>query len=106
VDDLELFSIRGEEGSRENAVEEGDRLPLVPAHTLSAGGDVQLPAGLEAGVEIRHVGRRWLRGDEANVEEPLDPYTATDLRAAWSSAGWTVRAHLGNVFQESRAACA
>ena len=67
----EIFSIREESGG-ENAVEPGDRLPLVPEHQVKFGASLQLPARIQVGVDARYVGEQWLRGDEANETEPLD----------------------------------
>ncbi|MBW3630982.1 MAG: TonB-dependent receptor [Gemmatimonadetes bacterium] len=89
TDDVELFSIREADG-RENEVESGDRLPLVPEHTLALGGMLRLPAGFHVGGDGRYVGRRWRRGDEANDEEPLAGYFLADTRLGFAAHGWEV----------------
>ena len=93
---LELFSIREEAGG-ENAVEVGDRFPLVPSHTLRAGASMGLGGGLEIGTEGRWIGERPLRGDEANEEAPLDGHGVLDARLSYARAGWTARAVVRNV---------
>lgn len=93
---IELFSIREEAGG-ENHVAIGDRLPLVPDHLIRAGGELRLPVGLELGTEARYTGRQWLRGDEANEEQPLDSYFTVDLRAGWKIGQWAVQAIVTNV---------
>jgi iron complex outermembrane receptor protein len=103
VDEIELFSIREEAGG-ENEIEEGDRLPLIPDHTLRAGALAALTRGLELGVNASYTGRRWLRGDEANEEEPLDGYWLADVRLAYSVGGWEVRGVVHNVLDTSYAA--
>lgn len=96
ADDVELFSIREADG-RENEIEKGDRLPLVPEHTLAIGGALNLPAGFRFGADSRYVGARWRRGDEANDEDPLDAYFVADARLGFSVRGWEVRGIIRNV---------
>lgn len=103
VDDVELFSIREEAGG-ENEIEAGDRFPLIPDHTLRAGVIVALPRGLELGAHARYTGRRWLRGDEANEEDPLDAYWLMDARLAYEVRGWRVEGVMHNVLDTSYAA--
>ncbi|MEW5926964.1 MAG: TonB-dependent receptor [Gemmatimonadota bacterium] len=103
VDDIELFSIREEAGG-ENEVEKGDRLPLVPDHTLHAGFDLALPGGVGLGAASRYTGERFLRGDEANEEAPLGGYFVADLRVALSRGPWELQALVGNVFDSGYAA--
>jgi iron complex outermembrane recepter protein len=104
ADDIELFSIREEAGAGENEIEPGDRLPLVPDHTLRAGLDFALPAGLQGGVVWRYTGRRYLRGDEANEEEPLDGYSLADMRLGYSLGRWQLQGIVRNVFDTRYAA--
>ncbi|MBW3629910.1 MAG: TonB-dependent receptor [Gemmatimonadetes bacterium] len=96
ADDVELFSIR-EADDRENEIEKGDRLPLVPEHTLALGGTFNLPVGLRIGADTRYVGARWRRGDEANEEEPLDAYFLADARVGFARRGWEIRGIVRNV---------
>ena len=100
--DLDIFSIRSEaaenEGAEVNEVEVGDRFPLVPAHTFRAGADVPLGRGVEVGADVRHTGRQWLRGDEANETSPLAGYTVANARAGVSFGGWGVQAVVYNLF--------
>jgi outer membrane receptor protein involved in Fe transport len=99
----ELFSVRADDEfvgnplAGPNDVEDDDRLPLVPGHQAKAGVLLRLPAGLEAGLDSRFIGRQWLRGDEANETEPLDPYFVANARLAWSRGGWEVAALVMNV---------
>ena len=65
VDGAEIFSIREVTGA-ENEVQRGDRFPLVPAHRLTAGATLALPAGLGIAAIGRYVGEQYLRGDESN----------------------------------------
>lgn len=102
VDGIEIFSIREEAGG-ENEVERGDRLPLVPEHAASVGGTLALPAGFELGVDARYTGERRLRGDEANVEAPLEAYWLADVRLGYRLARWSVQAIVRNVLDDAHA---
>jgi outer membrane receptor protein involved in Fe transport len=100
--EADIFSIREEAGG-ENDVEPGDRFPLVPAHTLRAGADLRLPRGFALGVDARHTGAQWLRGDEANVTAPLGGYTLADARVGYALGRWEVQALVTNVFDRDYA---
>ncbi|MGE5687660.1 MAG: TonB-dependent receptor [Gemmatimonadota bacterium] len=86
-----------------NEVTPGDRLPLVPDHTVRFGGQVQLPKGLEAGLDARFTGPQWLRGDEANQTSRLPSYFTTDVRLGWTWANWQVEGIVANVFDRKYA---
>jgi outer membrane cobalamin receptor len=93
---VEIFSIREASGGT-NEITPGDRLPLVPEQTFSAGGTVALRSGLSVGLDVHYVGRRWLRGDESNDETPLPGYTATKLRLGYDAHDWEVRVTVANL---------
>ncbi len=97
-DDIEIFSIREVAGA-ENEVEEGDRFPLVPSFTLSLGVDTEV-AGFELGAAANVVGSRFLRGDEANDEDPLPAHETVDLRAGYVMGSWRLEALVRNVTDE------
>lgn len=97
VEGVEIFSIREEVGG-DNEVEKGDRLPLVPSHVASLGGSVELPRGMTLGIGGRYTGERFLRGDEANYEEPVDGYWLMDLRFGVHFAAWDLQAIVRNLF--------
>jgi outer membrane receptor protein involved in Fe transport len=105
----QLFSIRAEEDFEDNPlsgpndVSAGDRLPLVPAHQVKAGATLGLPAELEVGVDARLTGEQWLRGDESNETEPLDPYVIADVRVARDFGPWSVQGIVDNVFDTDAA---
>jgi iron complex outermembrane receptor protein len=87
----------------QNEVEPGDRLPLVPDHTVRFGGQVQLPKGIQAGLDARFTGPQWLRGDEANETARLPSYFSADLRLGWTWADWEVQGVVANVFNRTYA---
>jgi outer membrane receptor protein involved in Fe transport len=105
----EIFSIRSieEEGEDEvinpfptdNAVAPGDRLPLVPDHVLKGGGTVRIGRYLYFGADARYTGKQFLRGDEANVTDPLDDYIVTDARVGVEFDRWEVTGVVTNLFQ-------
>jgi outer membrane receptor protein involved in Fe transport len=101
VDGAEIFSIREEAGG-ENEVEKGDRFPLVPDHQVSVGGLFELPANFSLGVEGRYIGEQYLRGDEANEEEPLDGYFVANVRVGWGFGPWEVTGLVTNIFDTDK----
>jgi len=81
-----------------NNIQPGDRVPLVPDHTVRFGGQVRLPKSLEAALDARFTGHQWLRGDEANETSPLPTYFTADVRLGWTWADWEVQGIVANVF--------
>jgi iron complex outermembrane receptor protein len=100
----EIFSLRAEDDfagsplAGPNAVEVGDRLPLVPGHQVKAGGLLRLPVGVDFGLDLRYTGRQWLRGDEANETAPLGGYFTASVRAGLTRGDWELSAVVTNVF--------
>lgn len=107
--DAVLFSIRSDDDFADNplagpnTVRAGDELPLVPDHQVKAGALMQLPAGLELGLDGRFTGHQWLRGDEANETTPLASYFVANARLGYTRAGWSVSGIVTNVFDSKRA---
>jgi outer membrane receptor protein involved in Fe transport len=105
----ELFSIRADSDfagsplAGSNDVTAGDRLPLVPSHQAKVGALAQLPGGGEVGLDARLVGAQWLRGDEANETQPLDPYVVLNARAGYRVGRWEIAGIVTNVFDSRRA---
>jgi outer membrane receptor protein involved in Fe transport len=108
-DPAEIFSLRAEDAfagsplAGPNAVEVGDRLPLVPGHQVKAGGLIQLPAGVALGLDLRYTGQQWLRGDEANETEPLGGYFTASVRAGLTRGDWELSAVVTNIFDSHAA---
>ena len=102
ADGIEIFSIREEAGG-DNEVERGDRLPLVPSQTASFGASIGLPRGVTVGGAARFTGERFLRGDEANVEAPLESSWLFDLRAGTDLGQWELQAFARNVLDTEHA---
>lgn len=107
----EIFSIRSlEQGDEEgedvinpfpadNAVRAGDRLPLVPNHLLKGGVTARIGRYFYLGADARYTGKRYLRGDEANVTAPLDDYIVADARVGLEFDRWEVSGVVTNLFQ-------
>jgi hypothetical protein len=60
--------------------------------------------GSQFGLDLRHTGTRWLRGDEANEEPPLSSHTVLDLRARKRLGEWSLEGIVRNVADASYAA--
>lgn len=107
VDDVQLFSIRAESadsGAMVNRIATGDNLPLIPRHTASLGLSLNAGNGRQFGLDLRHTGKRWLRGDEANEELPLSGHTVVDLRARRNFGQWSLEGLVRNAFDVHYAA--
>jgi outer membrane receptor protein involved in Fe transport len=104
LSDAELFSVRSDADFvdspyyGDNAVRAGSRMPLVPDLTLTAGVTAAVTRRLSVRLDVRRVGRQWLRGDEANATTRLDPYTVAGVGADWSAGGWGVSVSATNLF--------
>jgi iron complex outermembrane receptor protein len=99
---VEIFSVREASGGN-NEIAPGDRLPLVPNQTMSAGGTLALRSGFSVGFDVHYVGERWLRGDEANEETPLPSYATTRLRVGYDARAWEVRVSVANLLDRDHA---
>jgi outer membrane cobalamin receptor len=103
TDDVRLFSVREGDGAT-NTVARGDRFPLVPDHVLTVGLDLFPSPALSLGAGVKHVGTRYLRGDEANEERPLSAYATVDAHATASWHGLGLRIDIANLLNEHYAA--
>jgi outer membrane cobalamin receptor len=107
VDGVQLFSIRAESadsGAIVNQIATGDNLPLVPRHTASLALSWNAGDGTRFGLDVRHIGKRWLRGDEANEEPPLSSHTLLDLRAGKNLGQWSFEGLVRNALDVGYAA--
>jgi iron complex outermembrane receptor protein len=103
-DPAPIFSIRADSAftgsplAGPNAVNAGDRLPLVPDHQVKMGGLLTLPGGVQFGLDGRYFGQQWLRGDEANETQPLSGYFVANARVGYTREKWEVSAVVQNLF--------
>ncbi|HVE77474.1 MAG TPA: TonB-dependent receptor [Gemmatimonadaceae bacterium] len=88
--------------AREDAgpAEPGDRLPLSPEHRLTAALAISRPLGplvLDGELSGRYLSSQFLRGDDANEEEPLAGYGVADLHLGVEAPRWAVTARITNL---------
>jgi outer membrane receptor protein involved in Fe transport len=106
---VQIFSTRSDDDFTDsplagsNTVQPGDRLPLVPAHQVKAGGSLQLTRTVGIGLDVRYIGQQWLRGDEANETRPLDAYSLANGRVGFALRGWEITGVVTNLFDTRRA---
>ncbi len=92
--DAEIFSTRSSSAFENsplfgpNHVTPGDRMPLVPAHQIKGGFSARVPRSFRFGVDARWIGSKYLRGDEGNEENQLEPYFQMGARAGYSYRNW------------------
>ena len=87
----------------DNEVSPGKRFPLVPDHQIKFGGLVKVGEYVSVGADGRYIGKQFLRGDEANVTEPLDGYFVTDARVGVEFGRWEINGIVTNLFQNKNA---
>ena len=75
----------GADASGDILVQPGDRLPSVPLHTVKFGVGYSLPGRVHAALDGIVVSSRYLRGDEANLQEPLPAYAVLNARMSWQA---------------------
>jgi outer membrane receptor protein involved in Fe transport len=66
-------------------VQPGDRIPEVPVHSGKLGFGYQFPCSVHIGLDAIVVSNQYLRGDEANLQQPLSGYALLNARAAWKA---------------------
>jgi outer membrane receptor protein involved in Fe transport len=106
-DDLELATPRQTAGCVVSPctqqVRAGNDLPLIPRHRVNASLDYHATPWLTLWISGSYVGSQRLRGDEANVERTLPPYTVVNAgaRLHWKSlAGFvTINNLLDNEYE-------
>src|SRR6476661_8131027 len=87
----------------ENAVTPGSRFPLVPDHQVKFGGLARVGRYVSVGADGRYSGKQFLRGDEANVTDPLNGYFVADARVGVEFGRWEINAIATNLFQNQSA---
>ncbi len=108
--DADIFTIRSADDSdvvnpfpTDNEVVPGDRFPLVPGHQVKFGGLVKVGEYVSIGADGRYIGKQFLRGDEANVTDPLDGYFVADGRVGVEFGRWEINGIVTNLFQNKSA---
>jgi iron complex outermembrane recepter protein len=114
--DADLFTIRSASGVNPetgdtvtnpfptgNEVIPGDRFPLVPDHQVKLGGLLKVGEYLSVGADGRYIGKQFLRGDEANITDPLAGYFVADARVSVDFGRWEINGIVTNLFQDTSA---
>lgn len=94
----------GADGDGNVAVTPGRHIPLNPAHTVKAGGDVAVTDDLSLGGELAFTGSRYYDGDPSNLNAKLPAAAIVDLRARYRVApGWALYGLIDNLFDNKDA---
>ncbi|MFW5797308.1 MAG: TonB-dependent receptor [Spirochaetota bacterium] len=64
---------------------EGNAVPLVPAHELSGRAGVELPLGFRVETDLLHASGYYKSGDDANEQDPVPERLEWDARLSWRS---------------------
>ena len=108
-DTEQIFSARGDADAEDspfagaNEAIPGDRLPLVPAHQIKLGASYTHASGVNVGLDGRHIGEQWFRGDEANEVEPLEGYVLANARLSVPLGAWEFQVIVDNLFDSDNA---
>lgn len=79
----------------------GNRVPLVPRHTLRAGLQWSPSSAWRADFDVRYLGSSAFDADEpATFGRAIPAYTVADLRLSWRGNGWLVNAGVRNLFDK------
>jgi iron complex outermembrane receptor protein len=82
----------------------GRRIPLNPANTVRAGGDVDVGDGVTLGGELAFTGSQYFDGDPSNVNAKLPSYVVVNLRGAFQiDESWQVFGLVNNLFDNRNA---
>ncbi|HVW74876.1 MAG TPA: TonB-dependent receptor [Rhizomicrobium sp.] len=82
----------------------GNHIPVTPANTLKAGGDVTVMDGLSLGGEVVVTGSQYFDGDPSNLNGKLAGYAVVNLRAAYDvTPAWQVFGLVDNVLNNHSA---
>jgi iron complex outermembrane receptor protein len=77
----------------------GRRMPLNPANTLRAGGDVDVLEDFSLGGELAFTGSQYFAGDPSNLNPKLPSTMVVNLRAAWQfGERWQMFGTVDNLF--------
>ena len=83
----------------EITVQEGDRIPGIPQHTLKIGGDYYVSPKLSVGGNLLYNSDQFLRGDEANLLETVDGYAIVNIYGNYQvNQHFSLFARINNLF--------
>ena len=89
-----------EADSRGNVgVTPGRRIPLNPANSVRAGGDMDILEGISLGGELTFTGSQYFDGDPSNLNAKLPSTVVVNLRGSWQiDPNWQLFATVDNLF--------
>jgi iron complex outermembrane receptor protein len=80
-------------------VKAGRQIPLNPANSARAGGDVEIIDGVSLGGELAFTGSQYFDGDPSNLNPKLPSTVVVNLRAAWQiDPTWQLFGTVDNLF--------
>ena len=80
-------------------VEEGDRIPGIPEHSIKIGGLYAFNDKLSFGGNIIYNSSQYLRGDEGNLLDTIDGYIVTNVNGTYKfNETFSVFARVNNLF--------
>lgn len=86
------------------AVTPGRHIPLNPANSIKAGGEMELMPGLMLGGDLSFTGSQYYDGDQANQNAKLPAFTTVNLHATYEVAdGWQIFGVVNNLFDSHAA---
>jgi iron complex outermembrane receptor protein len=89
----------GANASGNVTVTPGRRIPLNPANSVRAGGDVDVMEGFSLGGELAFTGSQYFDGDPSNLNAKLPSTVVVNLRGSWQiDPNWQLFATVDNLF--------
>lgn len=80
-------------------VRKGNQIPGLPKHMVKVFADVLVYGGLSVGADMQFNSGQYFRGDEANLNRPLEDYAVFNLRAEYKfDEHFTLFGRLDNLF--------
>jgi outer membrane receptor protein involved in Fe transport len=80
-------------------VKPGDRIPGIPQHTAKFGFDYDVMEDWTVGLETIVAGDQFMRGDEANLLDPVSGYAIVNLNTEYRLTKWAeIFAKVNNLF--------
>ena len=79
-------------------VRPGDRIPAIPKHSLKAGAQFEMTDRLTLGAEVIASSSRYLRGDEANLQAPIEGFGIVNATASYRRGRFQLFGRLENLF--------
>ncbi|MGH8525387.1 MAG: TonB-dependent receptor, partial [Gammaproteobacteria bacterium] len=67
----------------QTAVEDGDRIPSIPRHSVKVGAYIAVTPRLRLGGDLLYASGQYLRGDEANLLDTIDGYATVNVRGEY-----------------------